>query len=249
MGDGRGPVAVALLVFAAACVAAFVIGTPPRSPRGDEAAQTFLTTWRQSRMATFVVDSDFSRTLPDGNHLEQKLRTVQRPPDDRLLIGLGSIAGRLGGKILRCASSPNGTSRCITAEAAPDYTAEVDREIAGLEEYVRGDRPLYRVIDFADSAGHCYRLDLAIAIPSPPYGEHALFCFDRATLAPSLTVIERVEATDRTEANAIRATVTAEDLKVVPDPGAIVGIPGPTTTATTTTTTTATTTVPPATPN
>ena len=101
---------------------------------------------------------------------------------------------------------------------------------------MRGDRPLYRVIDFANSVDHCFRLDLALAIPSPPYGNHALFCFNRANLAPSLTVIERDEATDRTEATAIRTTVTADDLKVVPDPGALVGVPGPTTSTTTTTT-------------
>jgi hypothetical protein len=165
------------------------------------------------------------------------LQVVQRPPDDRLIIGLGSTAGRLGGKILRCASAPDGTSRCFTSVAAPDYTSEVDNEIAGLESYVRGDRPLYRVIDFSDSVDHCFRLDLAIALPSPPYGDHALFCFNRTTLAPSLTVIERPEATDRTEAKAVRTTVTPDDLKVVPDPGALVGLPGPTTTTTTTTTT------------
>jgi hypothetical protein len=193
-------------------------------------------------MATFVVDSDFTRTLPDGNRLEQQVRTVQRPPDDRLIFGFGSIGGRLGGKILRCASSPDGTSKCITSEAAPAYTTEVDREIAGLEQYVQADRPLYRVIDFADTVGHCFRLDLAIAVPSPPYGEHAVFCFDRTDFVPTLTVIQRVEATDRTEAKAIRTTVTADDLKVVPDPGALVGLPGPTTSTATTTTTPAPTT-------
>jgi len=240
MGDGRGPVAVALLFFVAACVAAFSIGTPPRSLRGEAAADSFLATWRQSRMATFVVDYDFSRRLPDGNVLQETQRIVQRPPNDRLLIGLGSVAGRLDGKILRCASTPNGTSRCFTAAAAPDYTAEVDSEVASLDGYVRGDRPLYRVIDFADSVDHCFRLDLALDIPSPPYGDHAMFCFNRTNLAPSLTVVERAEATDRTEATAIRTTVTDDDVKVTPDPGALVGLPGPTTTTTTTTTTTIT---------
>ncbi|MEY2449403.1 MAG: hypothetical protein QOH79_2879 [Acidimicrobiaceae bacterium] len=232
--------AVAVLFFLAACAAAAIIGTPPRSLRGDAAAQTFLSTWRQSRLATFVVDSDFTRTLPDDNKLQQRLRTVQRPPSDRLIIGLGAIAGRLAGKILRCASTPEGTSRCFTSEAAPDYTSEVDGEVAGLEQYVRGDRPLYRVIDFANSADHCFRLDLALALPSPPYGEHAVFCFDRANFAPTLTVIERQEATDRTQATAVRTTVTAEDLQVLPDPGAMVGVPGPTTSSSTTTSSTTT---------
>src|SRR5258705_9290816 len=107
MGDGRGPVAVALAFFLTACVAAFSIGTPPRSPRGEAAADTFLSIWRQSRMATFVVDYDFTRTLPDGNALHQTSKVVQRPPDDRLTSGFGAVGGRLGGKVLRCASEPS----------------------------------------------------------------------------------------------------------------------------------------------
>jgi hypothetical protein len=236
MGDGRGPVAVALVALAGTCVAAALIGTPSRSLRGEAANLTFLTTWRQSRMATFVVDSDFTRTLPNGNRLVQQVRTVQRPPSDRLVIGFGSISGRLGGKILRCASAPDGTSRCLTSTDAPDYTAEVDGEIAGLQSYVRGDRPLYRVIAFDDPRAHCFRLDLALDLPSPPYGTHALFCFDRTSLAPSLTVVERPEATDRTEATAIRATVIAADLDVTANSGSVVGLPGPTTSTAPTTT-------------
>ena len=84
-------------------------------------------------MATFVVKSEFTRTLPDGSALHQPVSLVQRPPGDRLLMGLGSTAGRLDGKIVRCASTPSGTSQCFTSVDAGDYTAEVDREIAGLE--------------------------------------------------------------------------------------------------------------------
>jgi hypothetical protein len=242
MHDGRGPLAVAMLFFVGAGVAAFVIGTPARSLRGEPAARTFLTAWRQSRTATFVVDSDFTRTLPDGNVLKSTVRVVQRPPNDRLLMGLGSTEGRLDGKIVRCAATPvgasPGSSRCFTSVDAQDYTAEVDHQITGLEAYVLGDRPLYRVVDFADSADHCFRLDLALQLPSPPYGNHAMFCFDRTNFAPTLTVIERDEATDRTEATSVRTTVTGADLQVVPDPGEVVGLPGPTTTSPGTTVTT-----------
>src|SRR4051794_11358659 len=209
MGDGRAPVAVAVVALVSCCVAAFVIGTPSRSPRGEDAARAFLATWRQSRNATFVADYDFTRTLSTGNQFKATTRTVQSPPDDRLLIGLGSVGGRLGGKILRCAAAPDGTSKCVTGAEAPAYASEVDGEIAGLAEYVQGDRPLYDVVDFTDAPGQCFRLALALDLPSPPYGRHALFCFDRATLAPSLTVIERDDAQDRTEARAIRATVLA----------------------------------------
>ena len=214
MDSGRAPVAVALVALLGACVAAFVVGTPARSLRGAEAARALLATWRESRTATFVVDSDYSRTLPDGRQLKDSTRIVQRPPNDRLTFGFGSAAGRLGGKIYRCAAEPDGSSKCLTSVDAPDYTSEVDDEVATLASYVEGPRPLYRVTDFADSPGRCFRLDLALELPAPPYGRQALFCFDGATLAPSLTVIVRDEATDRTQARRIRGEVTDADLQV-----------------------------------
>ena len=214
MDSGRAPVAVALAALLAACVVAFVIGTPARSLRGDAAARALLDTWRQSRSATFVVDSDFSRTLPDGRQLKDSTRIVQRPPNDRLTFGFGSIAGRLGGRVYRCAGQPDNAPTCLTSTAAPDYAAEVDGEVAVLAGYVQGPRPLYRVVDFADSPGACFRLELALELPAPPYGRQALFCFDRATFAPTLTVIVRAEATDRTQARTVRAQVTDADLQV-----------------------------------
>jgi len=98
MGNGRGPVAVALVFFVGACVAAYSIGTPPRSLRGPAAADSFLATWRQSRMATFVVDDDFTRTLPDGNVLRQTQRLVQRPLrlDAVRYVALLHVRGRAG---------------------------------------------------------------------------------------------------------------------------------------------------------
>lgn len=214
MGSGRVPVAVALVAFVVAGVAAFVIGTPPRSLRGAPAAHALLDAWRASRLSTFVVESDFTRTLPDGKQLKDTTRVVQRPPNDRLTFGFGSAAGRLGGKIYRCAAEPDGSSKCLTSVAAPDYSAEVEAEVSGLAGYVEGSRPLYRVIEFAESSAQCYRLDLAIEIPAPPYGRQAMFCFDRASRAPNLTIIVRDEATDRTEARVIRTQVTEDDLDV-----------------------------------
>lgn len=212
MTSGRVPVALALAALLTACIAAFAIGTPAPSLRGDAAARVLLDTWRQSRNATFVVDSDFTRTLTDGQQLKDQTRIVQRPPNDRLSYGFGSASGRLNGHIYRCAATSDSTSTCLQSTLAPEYSSEVDQEIANLAGSVRGDRPLYRVTAFSDHADPCFRLDLAIDVPSPPYGRHALFCFDRKTLAPNLTVIERDEGTDRTQATSIKDTVTDADL-------------------------------------
>ena len=63
-------------------------------------------------------------------------------------------------------------------------------------------------------------------VPAPPYGDHALFCFDRATAAPVLIEIERPEATDQTTAREIRTQIRPEDLAVPTDRGSVVGQPG-----------------------
>jgi hypothetical protein len=229
--DGRAPLVVAILVLVGAAVAAFVIGTPPRSARGQPAARAFLDQWERSRLATYYVRSDFTRTLPDGNQLKSTTTTVQDPPDNRLVIGFGSASGRLGGKIVRCAGTPDGGGGCITSTDAPDYQSEVDAEVQGLASYVTGDRPVYDVVDFGADIGpsgaHCFRLDLAVALPAPPYGNQALFCFDRATDAPALTEISRTEAVDLTVAREIRTDLRPEDLEVPTDRGPVVGTPSP----------------------
>ena len=183
-GRAPVPVVVAIVVLVAGMVGAFVIGSPSGTVRGESAAQAFLGAWERSRLATYVVKSDFTRTLPDGNQLKSNTTTVQEPPDNRLVTGLGSVTGRLNGKIVGCAASPSGSGGCVVGAPAPDYEAEVSAEVDRLETYVTGDRPLYNVVDFGDGPTHCFRLDLAIALPSPPYGDHALFCFDRPTDAP-----------------------------------------------------------------
>ena len=208
-------------------VAAFVIGSPSGTVRGTSAAQAFLAAWERSRLATYVVKSDFTRTLPDGNQLKSNTTTVQQPPDTRLVSGLGSVSGRLNGRIVGCAGSPDGQAGCVVGGQAPDYRAEVDAEVHGLETYVTGDRPLYQVVDFGDAPTHCFRLDLAIAVPSPPYGDHALFCFDRPTGAPALTEVRRPEATDQTVAREIRTDIRPDDLQIPADRGPVVGLPGP----------------------
>lgn len=242
--SGRAPVVVALGLLVFAMGAAFVIGTPESSTRGEPAARAFLSEWKRSRLATFVVHSEFVRTLSDGNQLKSTTTTVQDPPDTRLVIGFGSVTGRLNGKIVGCAGTPDGAPNCVTGAAAPDYAAEVDAEVQGLEKYVTGERPLYDVVDFGDDVAggtaSCFRLDLALAVPAPPYGNQALFCFDQATAAPILTEIERTEATDRTVATDVRTQVDPADLQIPENRGSVVGEPGPST-ATTTSTTTAST--------
>jgi hypothetical protein len=237
--SGRAPVVVALALLVFAMGAAFVIGTPASSVRGEPAARAFLSEWKRSRLATFVMHADFVRTLADGSQLKSTTTTVQDPPHTRLVIGFGSVSGRLNGKVVGCAGTPDGQAGCVTSVEAPDYTAEVDAEVQALESYVTGARPTYDVVDFGDTAtaaggsARCFRLDLAVAVPAPPYGNHALFCFDKATAAPVLIEIDRTEATDRTVATKVHTAVSPDDVQIPDDRGSVVGEPGPSVTATT----------------
>jgi hypothetical protein len=212
------PALIALFGLLAAAVSAFVLGAPPRSLRGDAAATSFLDAWQRKLEGTYVVDATFTRTVPDGSQLKLGTRIVQRPPS-RLVVGLGNVSGRIDDKVIRCPAEPSGTSICFTAPGAPAYEQEVADELDALRGYVSGSKPLYQVLGFRDG---CYRLDIALVFPSPPYGTHALFCFDATTGAPSLTVIEWGDVTERTTAAAIRTDVTDADLQIPSDRGPLV---------------------------
>jgi hypothetical protein len=187
----------------------FVLDPATRQP----APVAFVDAWERSRLATYVVESTYTRELADGRGFSAATSVAQRPPDDRLVLGLGAVEGRLDGRVIRCASDGAGESRCFTGPPAPPYREEVDAELERLRGYVDGDRPLYRV---AQRSSGCFVLVLNLDLPSPPYGRRATFCFDGDTGAPVRTVIEREEAVDTTVADRVRAEVTDADL-VIPD--------------------------------
>jgi hypothetical protein len=179
------------------------------APRDPVAA--FLEAYERSRTATFVVEQRFTRTVPGRGELAYERRLVQRPPDDRLLVGGGSAEGRLDGRVVRCSTEPSGTSGCVEGPPAGSYQEEVAAEVAELEHLVGGANPPYRV-----EAGEpgCFALRLRLAILTPPYGDLAGFCFDGATGAPTRFEVHRSEAVDLVEALAIRAEVGAADLRI-----------------------------------
>jgi hypothetical protein len=220
------PITLAVAGLVVACLASIAIGAPPTVQRGPRAAQDFVDAWHRSQTATYVVDAAVTRTLPNGQQINWEQHEVRRPPE-RLMVGLGTVEGRLGDHLVRCASDPSGNSRCT--QSAPDdtFADEVAADTAELRRELIDDS-LYTVVDFGEDHGtHCYRLDLAKQFPSPPYGTSALFCFDVATGAPVLTVVEQPESTTRTVASRpIRGDVTDADLVVPPDRGSVVGVAG-----------------------
>lgn len=222
---------IAALLLVSAVVAAAVIGPPPRSRRGAPAVESFLAAWQRKLRGTYVVDATVTRTIAGGAQLVAPLRMVQRPPD-RLTYGYGDATGRTKDATLRCPSTPSGASPCFSSPGAPSYDDDVAQELATLRTYVDGANPLYSLVDFRDG---CFRADLALQFPAPPWGNQALFCFDAATGAPSLTVIDHGDVVERTVAAGIRPRVDDADLQVPQDRGQLVTEPGvgPATTTTT----------------
>jgi hypothetical protein len=239
-------VAVALVFFVAAIVLSFAMGTPPASRRGAAAAERFIDAWQRKLEGTWLVDATVTRTVAgSGGALVAPLRTVQRPPQ-RLTFGFGDATGRSADSMFRCPTAPDGTSRCFATGGAPSYAKDVADEMSDLRSYVEDPKPLYTVVDFRDG---CYRLDLALRYPAPPYGDHALFCFDDATGAQTTAVVDHGTVIDRTDAKGVHATVTDQDLDVPVDRGQLfaeqgINLTSPTPGAgeTTTTTTPSTTT-------
>ncbi len=185
-----------------------------------DASAELLTAWERSRRGTFVVDSDFRRTLADGRSLYSSTNLAQNPPD-RLLRQFGGISGTVHGHPVVCATDPKAVFGCTEGTAdAPSFEAGLADELATLSSYIRprvtGALALYRAIR-APEAG-CFELFEQIAYPDPPYGHYAKFCFDDATGAP--TFVERqlddhVIETQRSVS--IRTDVLATDFSLQED--------------------------------
>jgi hypothetical protein len=217
-----------------AIVGAFALPATETQRGGEDAATAFLSSWRRMLTGTYVVESSFGRGPAGGSTFASSTRLVQRPPD-RLLSGLGAVDGRLNGKVVRCGTDADGVGRCFEgAGEAPAFDQAVDDEVEALSRLVVGERPAYAVVDFLDD---CYRLDLRVQVPAPPYGNHALFCFDPETGAASRTVIDRGDVVETTIADRIVATVTDADLVIPEDRGETAIAPGATSTTTSPTTT------------
>ncbi|HET6663105.1 MAG TPA: hypothetical protein VFG94_02555, partial [Acidimicrobiales bacterium] len=209
MFERVGPLVAAVLV-----VVGLVLVLPDDEPPApdEDPVPAFLAAYERSRTVELVVESTFTRTVADGRELRYEQRIVQRPPDDRLVIGAGSATGRIGGRIVRCTVVAEGAPTCVQGAAAPPYAEEVAAELSALRALVEGAARPYDVdaVEAADGEvlSACFALELQAAMLSPPYGTAARFCFDTATGALADVEVVRDESTDRTVADEIRTEVT-----------------------------------------
>jgi len=185
-------------------------GGPTVPPVDDAAADAFVDAWRRSLTGTFVVVSAFERETRAGGTFSSETVTAQRPPD-RVVTGAGSVDARIDGRLVACASDPDGVLRCRDGGPAPPYEALVEGRIGRIAELVQGEQPLYAV----DAPGDgCFRLRLRASLPAPPYGLLARFCFDGRTGAPTSSEIRREDSVDRTTVTRLSEEVSEEDLRL-----------------------------------
>jgi hypothetical protein len=204
-----GPVVAAVVILAGLAV---LLPDTDRDPFVPAAPQIpFLAAYERSRTVEAVVESTFIRTFPDGRELSYTQRLVQRPPDDRLVIGAGSAAGRIDGRVVRCsADEEGGPPSCLQGAEATPYDEEVAGEVRAMASLVDRDTGVY---ELTDAGGGCFALELTAEVLSPPYGTSASFCFDATTGVLAAVEVVRDEATDRTEVDRIRTEVTDADLR------------------------------------
>jgi hypothetical protein len=182
-------------------------GEESRPASGPDVAAGFLQAYERSRTAELYVTSNYTRTFNDGRDLSYEIRTIQRPPDDVMVVGAGSASGRLGGRIVRCNVGTGETPDCVDGGEAPPYDDVVAAEVDNLQTLLDEVYGIER-----DDAG-CYILTLDVLIANPPYGGAARWCFDEASGALQRLEERHSLTVEVTEAVEIRTEVTDADLR------------------------------------
>ena len=163
--------------------------------------QAFLDAWQRYRNATYTTPMVFERMSRSGQVLESSSIYTQQPPR-RVVRQAGGLLLTAGSASLTCTTVSN---QIVCAPApATDYETDVANELAIWRTALLGEIPYYRI---AQPKTGCFQLDLAVAIPDPPYGDTARFCFDTLTGALVRRQIVRATATDTEEATGISTVI------------------------------------------
>ena len=182
-------------------------------PRGLPAehranAVRFLDAWDRFRNGTFVVDLRFERTVTGKDQPLVSAGVLVQQPPRRIVRAFGNESSVFADGAQTCELGADSTSLCTAAHETEPYDVQVANELSTLSQYFSGDSPLYRV---DAPTANCFRLFLYRAMPLPPYGDAAQFCFDNATGAMTLFESTTAGGGDRTIAERITTTVTEAD--------------------------------------
>jgi hypothetical protein len=171
-------------------------------------ATAFLEAWQRFRTGTFVVGLRLERTKPgDESPLVSDGILVQQPPR-RIVRAFGNESAMFADGAQTCELGTNDSSVCSPAPEAASYDVQVAEELSILSQYFSGETPLYRV-DASSKA--CFQLHLYRAMPLPPYGDLAQFCFDTPSGAMTLFEMKTAGGNERTTSLYISTTVTDAD--------------------------------------
>lgn len=163
---------------------------------------SFINAYRRSLEATYAIDGEFTRTMPDGRELRSGVLVAQRPPD-HIRRQLGAVSGAIGDREINCTTDQDGEYSCAHGAAATPYPQEVERRASVMRSYFDPSTPAIYGVSVDD--GGCYELELVRAYPAPSYGVFARMCFDDASGAMSTMEMRREDGSlDVVSATTIR---------------------------------------------
>lgn len=182
---------------------------------GPAAADAFMVAAERSLDATYRLDGEFTRTMPDGRQLPSGLLVVQRPPD-RVQRSLGSTVGVIAGRTVNCGTpTASGGFECAPSGVAEPWEERRADQLQAFEQYVLGEDPVYTV---TATGNGCFELDRRRVDVETTYGSRAELCFDRPTGAlRRLEVAREGGATDVLLGVVVRGEVTDADFDLSPD--------------------------------
>jgi hypothetical protein len=154
---------------------------------GAEAADALVEAYTRSLDATYKIEGEFTRTLPGGRTLQSAYLSVQRPPD-RLQRSLGSTSGVVNGRSINCSTPAGSSYTCAATGEAEPWDEERQEILDALDQYVRGDDPVYAVT--GDGAG-CFDLARRRTEEDASFGRRAQLCFDETYGGYSRLEVER----------------------------------------------------------
>jgi hypothetical protein len=175
----------------------------------DQAAQAFVSAWRNMVYGTWSVRSTYTRQITGGPTYRTNLHNVQSPPDYLNESGTSTSAS-INGQLYVCASvNQSSVSACRDIGNAPPYSVYAQNRINAVRALV-GEARTYSV---ESENSDCFQLFLNAGRTANTWGNHARFCFDSRSGAMVSSAIDQTGVSDVTVADQITAPLPS-DLKI-----------------------------------